>query len=77
VQTLADLFTAWGQRLSGTRIGSFTGGPVRVYVDGRRRRGSPLTVPLAEHAEIVLEVGPGVPPHRRFAFPPNPAAGTR
>ena len=75
--TLADLFSAWGQPLSDTRIGSFTGGPVRVYVDGRAQPGSPLTVPLGAHAEIVLEVGPAVPPHRRFVFPPNPAPGTR
>jgi hypothetical protein len=75
--TLGDLFGAWGQRLSATRIASFTGRRVRVYVDGRVRRGSPLSVALTEHAEIVLEVGPHVPPHRRFTFPPDPAAGTR
>ena len=33
--TLPDLFGAWGQRLSPTRIASFSGGRVRVYVDGR------------------------------------------
>jgi hypothetical protein len=75
--TLGDLFGAWGQRLSPTRIASFTGRRVRVYVDGHVRRGSPISVPLTEHAEIVLEVGPRVPPHRRFTFPPDPAAGTR
>jgi hypothetical protein len=75
--TIADLFGAWGQPLSPTRIASFTGGRVRVYVDGRIRHGSPLTVPLTDHAEIVLEIGPRVPPHPRFAFPPEPAAGTR
>lgn len=75
--TIADLFRAWGQPLSPTRIGSFTGGHVRVYVDGRIRHGSPRQVPLTEHAEIVLEIGPRVPPHHRFAFPPDPVAGTR
>ena len=75
--TLRDLFGAWGQRLSATRIASFSGRRVRVFIDGRVRRGSPLNVPLTEHAEIVLEVGPHVPPHRRFTFPPAPAAGTR
>ncbi len=75
--TIADLFRAWGQPLSPTRIASFTGGRVRVYVDGRIRHGSPLMVPLTEHAEIVLEIGPRVPPHRRFTFPSNPAGGTR
>ena len=43
-----------------------------VYATARR-----LMVPLTEHAEIVLEIGPRVPPHRRFTFPSNPAAGTR
>ena len=75
--TLATLFKAWGQQLSETRIGGFTGGAVRVYVNGRRRRGTPLTVALRRHAEIVLEVGPGVPPHRRFVFAPSPAPGIR
>jgi len=28
-------------------------------------------VPLARHSEIVLEVGPYVPPHRSYTFPPG------
>jgi hypothetical protein len=28
-------------------------------------------VPLTRHAEIVLEVGPHVPPHSSYAFPPG------
>ena len=71
---LADLFRAWGQPLSTRRIASFTastGARVTVFVNGRRRRGSPGQVPLAPHAEIVLEVGPYVPPHRSYTFPPG------
>jgi hypothetical protein len=75
--TLADVFRAWGQSLSGTRIASFTGGRVRVYVNGHERRRSPLTVRLAQNSEIVLEVGPHVPPHTRYSFPSTPPPDLR
>jgi hypothetical protein len=68
--TLADLFRAWGQTLTADRLLSF-GGRVRVYVDGRRRPGPPATVRLRRHAEIVVEVGPHVPPHAAYHFPPG------
>jgi hypothetical protein len=73
--TVGDLFRAWGQVLTARRLVSFAGGRVRVYVNGRARNGSPGTVPLGRHAEIVLEIGPYVPPHRSYAFAPTPAAG--
>jgi hypothetical protein len=66
--TLADLFASWGQPLSGRRVASFAG-PVRVYVDGRRVTGDPRRVALSAHREIVLEVGPYVPPHPSYRFP--------
>ena len=72
--TLGDLFRSWGQPLSAHRIASFTNGSgdaVRVFVDGRSRPGSPAGVPLRRHAEIVLEVGPYVPPHHAYTFPPG------
>jgi hypothetical protein len=68
--TLRSLFREWGQPLSARRLASFRG-PVSVYLDGRRWRGAPNAVPLRRHAEIVLEVGPHVPPHRSFTFPPG------
>ena len=71
---LADLFRAWGQRLSATRLASFSvgpGGSVSVFVDGQRWSGAPGAVPLRPHSEIVLEVGPYVPPHRAYTFPPG------
>ena len=71
---LADLFRAWGQPLSSTRLASFSasaGGSVSVFVDGRRWGGLPESVPLRRHAEIVLEVGPHVPPHHAYTFPPG------
>jgi len=72
--TLATLFRSWGQPLSRTRLTSFTTQPgtqVTVYVDGRRWHGAPTAVPLTPHAEIVLEVGPHVPPHSSYTFPPG------
>ena len=71
---LADLFRAWGQPLSTRRLASFSasaGGSVSVFVDGRRWDGSPGSVPLGRHSEIVLEVGPYVPPHHAYTFPPG------
>ncbi|HZO97993.1 MAG TPA: hypothetical protein VFB42_11520 [Gaiellaceae bacterium] len=66
--TLGDLFDVWGQPLSTRRLAGFRG-PVRVWVGGRRRHGDPRTVRLRRHAEIVVEVGGYVPPHRLFLFP--------
>lgn len=72
--SLGDLFRAWGQRLSRRYLASFAAPPgtgVTVYVDGVRWRGSPASVPLERHDEIVLEVGPHVPPHTSYTFPPG------
>lgn len=72
--TLADLFHAWGEPLSARRLASFSAAPrtgVAVFVDGRRWRGPPERVPLARHAEVVLEIGPHVPPHAAYTFPPG------
>jgi hypothetical protein len=72
--TLADLFHSWGEPLSRTRLTSFSapaGTQVAVFVDGRRLNAAPQSVPLTRHAEIVLEVGPHVPPHSSYAFPPG------
>jgi hypothetical protein len=68
--TLADVFRAWGRPLAARRLLSFQG-RVSVFVDGRRRLGAPGGVPLTRHAEIVLEVGPHVPPHPAYHFPPG------
>jgi hypothetical protein len=72
--TLGTLFSSWGVPLSRTRLASFTaaaGTEVAVFIDGKPWRGSPAAVPLTRHAEIVLEVGPHVPPHPSYAFPPG------
>jgi hypothetical protein len=70
--TLGALFRSWGQPLSMTRLASFSapaGTRVTVYVDGHPWDGPPVAVPLTRHAEIVLEVGPHVPPHQSYTFP--------
>ncbi len=71
---VSDLFHSWGQPLSSRRLASFSApgrGPVEVFVGGRRWPGSPGSVPLTPHAEIVLEVGPHVSPHVSYTFPPG------
>jgi hypothetical protein len=72
--TLASLFRSWGEPLSPTRLASFSAAPgseVAVFVNGRRWPGAPSAVPLTRHSEIVLEVGPRVPPHSSYMFPPG------
>lgn len=68
--TLADLFRAWGRPVSAHGLLSFSG-RVTVFVDGHRHVGPPQSVALTRHAEIVLEVGPHVPPHPAYRFPPG------
>jgi hypothetical protein len=72
--TLADVFRSWGEPLSAHELAGFSapaGSAVRLYVDGRRRPVSPGALVLTPHAEVVLEVGPYVPPHRTYTFPPG------
>jgi hypothetical protein len=69
-KTLGDLFDVWGQPLSRTRMGGFTG-KVSAYVGGRAWRRGPGSIPLHRHAQIVLEVGGHVPPHPSYQFPPG------
>ena len=74
--TLADLFRAWGEAAH-ERRGWRPSRPLPAtaspsFIDGRRWQGPPGRVPLTPRAEIVLEVGPHVPPHTTFTFPPEP-----
>jgi hypothetical protein len=72
---LGDLFAVWGQPLGRHRLCGFrSSAAVRVYVGGRRVAGAPATVPLRRHAEIVVEIGPYVPPHRAYVFAGGEAA---
>ena len=65
--TVGDLFRVWGQPLSRSRLAGFSG-RVRAYVAGVPWRGNVRAIPLARHAQIVLEVGGYVRPHRFFLF---------
>jgi hypothetical protein len=70
--TLGRLFAVWGEPLSPTRLAGFStrrSAPVHAYVAGRRWRGRLGAIPLTRHAQIVLELGRFVSPHRSFRFP--------
>jgi hypothetical protein len=71
---LGDVFDVWGRPLSPTRLAGFRTSParpVRAYVGGKPWRGPLRAIPLERHAEIVLELGPYIRPHRTFLFPPG------
>lgn len=72
--TVGDLFRQWGMPLTESVMGAFRaarGTRVIAFVGGRRWRRSPAAIPLSRHAAIVIEVGPRVPPHRFYLFPPG------
>lgn len=59
---LAQVFGIWGQPLSATQIGPYTG-HVTATVNGQPWTGDPSEIPLDEHAQIVLNLnGPVVNP---------------
>ena len=66
--TVGDLFDLWGQALGPRRLAGFSG-TVLAHVAGREWRGDPRAIPLARHAQIVLQVGPRIPPHPSYRFP--------
>jgi hypothetical protein len=68
--SLGALFALWGQPLSRGALAGFRG-QVLAFVDGRRWRGQPGTIPLRRHAQIVLEIDGALPPHQSYEFPPG------
>lgn len=66
--TVGDLFATWGRPLGRRRMVGFRG-RVRGWLDGRRWHGDVRRIPLRRHAQVVLEIGPYVPPHSRYTFP--------
>lgn len=68
--TVGDVFRVWRERLEPTQLLTFEGA-VRAYVGGGRVSGDPRDVRLFDGAQIVLESGGFVPPHRSFRFPPR------
>lgn len=65
---LRDLFRVWGEPLRPARLLGFRG-RVRAYRNGIRVPGDPRRIVLRDRDELVLEVGPYVPPHRMYRFP--------
>lgn len=60
--TLGDLYAAWGRPLRNPT----------VHVDGRVWRGTPASVPLRPHAQIVVQEGYApIWPHAQYRFPPG------
>jgi hypothetical protein len=68
--TLGDFFAAWRMPLSRRSMVTFRGA-VTAYVSGKKWQGDPRTIPLSDHAQIVLEVGGYVRPHSFYLFPPR------
>jgi hypothetical protein len=70
--TLRDLFKLWGEPLSATRLAGFrarSGTRVHAFVGGVPWKGAVADIPLAHHAEIVVEINSSVPPHSFYLFP--------
>jgi hypothetical protein len=68
--TLGDFFAVWRMPLSQRRLLTFRG-DVTAYVAGKRWEGDVRAFPLTDGAEIVVEVGGYIRPHRFYLFPPR------
>jgi hypothetical protein len=58
---LGDFFMVWGQPITRTTVAGARakkGESRRVWVNGKRFTGDPRSIPLAAHADIVIQVGP-------------------
>lgn len=66
--TLGDFFAVWRMPLSRRNLLTFRG-RVTGYVGGKRWRGDPRAIPLSDRAQIVLELGGYIRPHRVYLFP--------
>ena len=59
-RTLGQFFDEWGVRFDGRCLGAYCAGggkELRVYVDGRRRRGDPRRLVLHDGQEIAVVYG--------------------
>jgi hypothetical protein len=68
--TLGDFFAVWRVPLARRRLLTFRGA-VTAYVAGKRWQGDVDAIPLTDHAQIVVEIGGYIPPHRFYLFPPR------
>lgn len=69
--TLGDFFAIWGEPLTRTQAAEAKlrhGEKMTVWVNGRLYKGDPKSIVLAQHTDIVIDVGP---PARK----PAPFAG--
>jgi hypothetical protein len=73
---LGELFGVWGVRFNRDCLGGYCSGngkALRVYVNGRPRRGDPRDIALTPHEELAVVYGRakghGVRVPRSFAFP--------
>ena len=64
--TLGDLFARLGPSARARAAARLRGG-VRVYVNGVRRKIDPRALRLRDGDELVLELGPFIPPHAAIA----------
>lgn len=72
--TLGDFFTVWGQPLSRTVIGgerAGSGESVQVTVDQQAYAGSPETIVLKNHEDIVVQLGPPSLQIAPYVWPPG------
>ena len=69
-RTLRDFFSVWRMPLSHHSLLSFRG-VVTAYVGGEPWTGNLGAIPLSNGAEIVVEVGGYIRPHRFYLFPPR------
>ena len=54
--TLGNFFDVWKQPLNATRVGPARGSVV-AFVNGKRWRGNPGSIPLHAHTQVQLDVG--------------------
>jgi hypothetical protein len=77
-RTLGQFFDLWGQPLDRNRVAGFhvrPGHEVAVFVSGVLCLGNPRSVAVSPRAQITVEIGPYVPPHDRYLFPPVQSLG--
>ena len=67
---LGDFFAVWRMPLSHRSLLTFRGA-VTAYLGGKRWKGNLTSIPLSDHAQIVVEIGGYIPPHRFYLFPPR------
>jgi hypothetical protein len=68
--TLGQFFVEWGVRLTRSCVAGYCKpDAIAVYVNGRRFRGDPRTILLADHTEIAVVIG--TPPKRIPSRFPN------